>query len=198
MTESKSTKRTDIEIWNEVLSGSSKAWRELIERYQPLVYTVATRAGLSMADASDCFQQTWVLLFQNRYKLNDPSRLSAWLVTTARREAIRLGRRVDSHSDLDSVPEPVDPDRLPDEALERMRRQSQLETGLRQLDERCRKLLTAIFFAPEDRSYEEVANMVGIAPNSMGPIRGRCLERLKRILVANGFPAVRKGGAVSL
>lgn len=185
-------KKTDLEIWKEVLSGKSGAWEELVVRYQQLVYAVASRAGLNMGDVEDCFQQVWYLLYKNRKKISDPSRISAWLVTTAKREAIRLSKRTGSaNSDIDDIIV-ADTDPLPDEILEKIEEQVHLETGLKMLDERCRDLLYAMFFAPENKSYDEIAKDVGIAINSIGPIRRRCLERLKKILEEIGYLEVRK------
>ncbi len=186
-----SLKKTDSEIWNEVLSGKNAAWRDLVARYQTLVYAVSTRSGLSMGDAQDCFQQVWYLLYKNRKKISDPSRISAWLVTTAKREAIRL-RKSTARVDVD-IEEIIvaDPGLLADEVLEQIEEQFHLETGLKMLDERCREMLYAMFFAPENKSYDEIAQEVGIAVNSIGPIRRRCLERLKQILQEIGYLNVR-------
>ncbi len=182
---------SDSELWQAVLEGDSQAWGTLVRRYQSLVYAVATRIGLSQVDAADCFQQTWLMLFNNRKKLADPSRLSAWLITTAKREAIRLKFKlgadpgeIDDHDLVDQSP-------LPDEELIGLERQSQIETAIDQLDPRCRKLVEAFFFAEQEYSYEQIAESLGIAPNSLGPIRRRCLERLKRILEECGYLEVR-------
>jgi hypothetical protein len=56
----------DSTLWLRILNGDQTAWKTLVRQYQPLVYTIATRSGLSMADAADCFQQTFVSLFENR------------------------------------------------------------------------------------------------------------------------------------
>ncbi len=191
-------KRTDIEIWSEVLAGRSTAWNELIDKYQSLVYAVATRAGLSMADAADCFQQTFVLLYQHRQRISDPSRLSAWLVTTAKRESIRLGRQSSSVKEPEPGSEPADNSPLQDELLEQTERQALLEIALKQLDDRCQALLKALFFAPEELSYEQIAKSVGIAFNSLGPIRGRCLQRLRKLLEESGYVDVRNQGTSPL
>ncbi|MBK7141428.1 MAG: sigma-70 family RNA polymerase sigma factor [bacterium] len=185
-------KRSDRDIWADLMAGRSQAWNEIVDKYQPLVYAVATRAGLSMADAADCFQQTFVLLYQNRQKISDPSRISAWLVTTSKRESIRLSRQARAVRDSSVMAEQVDASPLADETLERLESQSRLEIGLGQLDDRCRALLRALFFSPEELSYEQVAKSVGIAFNSLGPIRGRCLNRLKKILEEQDLADVRK------
>ena len=190
--------KTDTEIWAEILGGSQKAWAELVMRYQPLVYVVCTRAGLSMADAADCFQQTWTLLYQNRHKVKNPARLSAWLVTTAKRESLRLRHRADRYDDASADKQHADTNPLPDEELELLERQAHLEIGLKQLDSRCRKVLEAFFFAPEDETYEQVAHSLGIVSNTLGPLRRRCLEKLKQILIKIGFLEERKDGPDTL
>lgn len=189
---------TDAELWEAIVSGDNDAWSELVKRYQALVYAVATRLGLSQADAADCFQQTWVLLYKHRRKLLDPSRISAWLVTTARREALRLRKRTAEIPPEYSSNEPADPAPLPSDDLLALERQAQIEIAIAQLDERCRKLVQMFFFSPEETGYEEIAASLGIALNSLGPIRRRCLQRLRSILEENGFLEVRKGGKGSL
>lgn len=182
---------TDTELWQEILGNKPGAWRQLVERYQSLVYAVCLRSGLSMADVADCFQQTWVLLYKSRKKIKDPSRLSAWLVTTAKREVFRVRRMRDKSLNLDSSAQLIMPPILPDEELEQLEQQARIELAMLQLDSRCRKILEALFFAPESESYESIARSLEIAPNSLGPLRHRCLEKLKKILAENGFDEER-------
>jgi RNA polymerase sigma factor (sigma-70 family) len=189
---------TDHELWQKTLAGDSVAWQLLVKRYQSLVYAVATRAGLSMADAADCFQQTWVALYENRHRIQDPTRLSAWLVTTAKHEALRLRRR--TLPDTGDGAEIDHPDRspLPDEELIKLELQAQLEIALAELDPRCRQVVELFFFAPEEQSYDQIAESLGMAINSLGPVRRRCLDRLKEILRKNGVLSVRGDDPASL
>ncbi len=189
---------TDLELWQDILAGDAGAWEALVRRYQALIYTVAIRAGLSMDDAADCFQQTWVVLYRNRRKLKDPSRLSAWLVTTAKRESLRLRKIAARSSETGDIIDQHDPDLLPDEAMLQLERQANLEIAIGELKPQCRRVVEAFFFASDDHTYEQIATSLGIAPNSLGPIRRRCLERLKEILVKNGYLEVRDGGKVTL
>jgi len=177
---------TDRDLWRKTLAGDSAAWQLLVKRYQSLVYAVATRAGLSMADAADCFQQTWIALYENRHRIQDPTRLSAWLVTTAKREAMRLRRRVLPDTGDEAGIDHPDRSPLPDEELIQIERQAHLEMALAELDPRCRQVIELFFFAPEEQSYHEIAESLGMTTNSLGPVRRRCLERLKEILRKNG------------
>lgn len=145
-----------------------------------------------MADISDCFQQTWVSLYNHRKNLKNPSRLSAWLVTTAKREAIRLKKIAARTTDGDFDSKVSDNQLLPDEELELLEHQAHLEIAIDQLDKRCQNLVELFFFAHEDLSYQEISTTLGIPMNSLGPIRRRCLERLRKILSKNGFEGIRK------
>jgi len=182
----------DSDIWLRVLAGDNAAWEDLVRRYQPLVYAVAVRAGLSMEDAADCFQQTWVSLYRSRRRIHDPSRLSAWLVTTAKREALRLRRRAEKGDAEAIIHDWASSDPLPDEDLERLEAQAKLEIALGDLDPRCHQVLWAFFFSPEEKSYEDIARDLGMAVNSLGAMRRHCLDKLKGILADYGFTRVRK------
>ncbi len=182
---------TDSELWQAILNNNPEAWRQLVERYQSLVYAVCLRSGLPIADVADCFQQTWVSLYKSRNSIKDPIRLSAWLVTTAKREVLKAKRLKDRGINIDSAVELIMPSVLPDEELEQLERQAQIELAMIRLDNRCRKVLEALFFAPESESYESIARSLGISANSLGPLRQRCLEKLKKILEENGFDEER-------
>lgn len=178
---------SDTSLWSAIMAGDPDAWSKLVKRYQALVYAVATRAGLSYADASDCFQQTWVHLHRNRKSITDPNRLSAWLTTTARREALRCKRRSTREVSLDSISDPADLQDLPDDALVRIERQAHIEIAIAVLDKRCRRLMDLFFFGDQKLSYEQIALEVGISSNALGPARRRCLDRLKKILTEYGY-----------
>lgn len=182
-----SSASTDHELWAAVQEDDGQAWEILVRRYEALIYTIATRAGLSMSDAADCFQQTWIQLYRHRTKITAPDRLAAWLATTTKREAIRMRRRDRRHVDFDQAPPIADDHPLPDEEVATLESRARLEAALRQLDDRCAKLLSALFLDPEEKSYEKIAEELGIAKNSMGPVRSRCLDKLARLVEENGW-----------
>lgn len=174
-------------LWHKVLAGDAAAWETTVRTYQSLVYTIALRSGLSRSDAADCFQHTWLMLWENRLKITNPDRLSAWIATTAKREALRIRRRESSSKRTQLSEQHIDGNPLPDEEVIRLEQQAHLESAIRELGPRCRKLVEFMFFAPEASSYEEIAEKLGVAFNSLGPLRRRCLNALKKILIRNGF-----------
>jgi DNA-directed RNA polymerase specialized sigma24 family protein len=50
------------------------------------------------------------------------------------------------------------------------------------MDRRCRELLLALYLEPEQPSYAQVVEKMGMPLGSIGPTRARCLKRLKQIL----------------
>ena len=66
-------------------------------------------------------------------------------------------------------------------------REQAVRQGLRQLDDRCRELLTALFFDPAEPGYDQIAARLRMAVGSVGPTRARCFRKLESILHRLGF-----------
>jgi RNA polymerase sigma factor (sigma-70 family) len=168
--------------------GNAGAWRQVLNRYERLVFSIPLRYGLSQDDAADIAQLTFAALVQNIDNLAEDSRLGAWLSTVARRGTWRLlGRRrreiPSEHLESTSVAESaVVLGKSDADSIERWELTDWLDMGLSQLNERCRALLTALYFRPELSSYAEVAEHLGMPLGSVGPTRARCLKRFKRVL----------------
>jgi RNA polymerase sigma factor (sigma-70 family) len=168
--------------------GDALAWETLVRRYQRLIYSIPRRAGLGEDLAAEVFQQVCVTLLAHIQRIEQPERIGAWLATTARRESWRQSRRSSASDPLpqdeDGAPalQLVDADPLPDEQIERLERQHAVRLALQTLDERCRTLLTALYFAPTPPSYTALAASLHLPEGSIGPTRARCLQKLRRAL----------------
>lgn len=171
--------------------GDATAWETLVARYQRLIYTIPRRFGLDEDLCADVFQRTFTLLWQHLDRIEQPRRVRAWLVTTARREAAQIARRQNNllplmSSDLTGEegeqPEIVDPAPLPDALFLQLEEQQIIRMMVATLDERCARLLTLLFYRPQPAPYTEVAATLGIPEGSIGPTRTRCLQKLRRLL----------------
>ena len=183
---------TDLQLWQWILVDDARAWDELVDRYTMLVYAFCRQAGLGEADTADVFQHTWLALYEHRFQIQDPGRLSSWLITTAKREAVRLRQRQARLQSDDCLASEADSRPMPDKDLELLELQAMLETALARIDQPCSKLLYAFFFADEDQSYEDIAADLALSPNTLGAKRRRCLNRLKEILIGLGYIEERK------
>jgi len=184
-------RRTDKELLIACRKGDESSWEALVDRYQRLIYTIPRRAGLNQDQASDVFQDVFVTLLEKIDDINEPDRLHAWLVTAARRKTWRLVAKERSLKGIDSEPEDegddelaaiVDNKPLPDEVLLQLEEQHRVRTAVAELDERCQKLLTMLYYQTEPPSYAEIAESFGTSEGSIGPTRARCLKKLLRLL----------------
>lgn len=175
--------------------GDQQAWRDLVNRYANLVWSVARSHRLDHADAADVCQTTWLRLAEHVSSLRDPSRLPGWLATTARRESLRViaGRRRETPGTLPDEPDP-DPAAGPETLVLIEDRDNRLWQAFGGLTERCQQLLRILSSAPE-LSYAEVGVVLGIPVGSIGPTRGRCLDTLRRRLTAADFTGSDFGGS---
>ena len=177
---------TDRSLIRGCCKGDVGAWERLLDRYEPLVFSVARRYGLSREDAADVTQLTFTILIQSIDSLPEDSNLGAWLATVARRHTWRLldrNRRegAGDRESLDVVNVPAARGGDPD-SVEHWELSEWLNQGLSLVGNPCRDLLTALYLEPEQPSYAEVAERLGMAVGSVGPTRIRCLKRLRQIM----------------
>ncbi|HEX8845417.1 MAG TPA: sigma-70 family RNA polymerase sigma factor [Pyrinomonadaceae bacterium] len=182
--------RSDGDLLLACRRGDESAWEALVRRYQRLIYTIPRRAGLNEDLAADVFQEVFSTLFQKLDEIEQPERLKAWIVTTARRKTWRLIQRENlsqrSENETEEGEEELNrlPDNapLPDEVLMRLEEQHNVRSAISELDERCGKLLTLLFYRDEPPPYSEIAAQMGTSEGSIGPTRARCLQKLLRLL----------------
>ena len=175
--------------------GDAAAWETLIARYQRLVFSIPRRAGLDADLSAEVFQQVFTVLLQRLDQIEHPMHISAWLATTARREARRVRWRERGSAFTPGNPEIateeiLDTALLPDEVLVRLEEQHKIRTAVAALEDRCRKLLTLLFYQPDPPPYTEIAVTIGVTAGSIGPTRARCLQKLRRLLDESGFFAM--------
>lgn len=163
-------------------AGDTDAWDQLLDRYQQLVFAVASREGLSSEDAADVTQTTFEALLGQLDRIRDDSQIPSWLMTVARRQAwrvrddrVRQAPVPDDSPVMTRAQVAVDP-------IADFNTMIWVYQGLAQLDAACRALLSALYFEPSSPSYAEVASRFGRPVGSIGPTRARCLERLRKTL----------------
>lgn len=177
--------------------GDGSAWAALVQRYQRLVYAIVRLVGDDEHAAADIFQTVFSPLLQHLPMLDDPSRLQAWIVTTAKREALlqrkRAQRTVSMHRSGDDTAggtagwsadwEPADEASGPERQLDDLQQLHAVRQAMDRLDARCRDLLALLFTDDDQRvPYEEVGRRLGLPVGSIGPTRARCLGKLRGLM----------------
>lgn len=166
-------------------------WVDAVERYTRLVLSVPRRYGLGTHDAEDILQSTWKTALSKRSEPPPEDEFVPWIVSIAfwtTRGFLRDRRRVpELLPDLDHMA-PGDATEL-FELVERAEREQAVRDAMESLPPRDRRLLRELFLAATPLSYAEAAALLGVAGGSVGALRGRALERLRRALVTRGIVA---------
>ncbi|MBV9822806.1 MAG: sigma-70 family RNA polymerase sigma factor [Actinobacteria bacterium] len=171
--------------------GDDAAWNDLVDRYAGLVWSVCRRYRLSDADAADASQTVWLRLTEHLDEIRNPAGLASWLCTTASRACLRIvdDRRrqtlpglgagdFDIAADLEST--------APDRNLLTGELRLALLAAIAELPERHRRLLALLMHEPP-LSYREISDRTGLPIGTIGPTRGRILERLRSSAFLTAF-----------
>jgi len=155
----------------------------LIPELTPLLWQVARAAGLGAEDAEDVVQSSWVSLLSHLDTIREPGAITAWLVTTTRREAWRVAaaRRKTRLADTEQLADIPDPRPSPEDTALLDAEQRALWGALRTLSPRCQELLRIVAFVPRP-DYDAVAVQLRMKRGSIGPNRRRCLDKLGQAL----------------
>jgi len=163
--------------------GDQDAWDELIERYSPLVWSICARYQLNRQDIDDVGQSVWLLLVEQIAKLREPAALPGWLATTTKRECLRILRAARRHEHAGLPPEDQMPSDLAATMIEEeviaAERDAALRAAFAELPRTCHELLSMLMSDPPP-AYVDVSARLGMAVGSIGPMRARCLDRLRR------------------
>lgn len=154
------------------------AWDALVDRFGQMVWSVARSFRLDEASASDVAQTVWLRLIENVEKINDPERLPGWLVTTCRREALKVIKRgerdipTEFEYDVEDDSPSLETMLIEDEASR------EVVAAFRELSDECQQLLRLLTVEPA-LSYDEISEAIDRPVGSLGPTRSRCIDRLK-------------------
>ena len=163
--------------------GDKQAWDALVERYSPLIWSICRRHRLRDADAEDVGQSVWLHLVDQLDKIRDPAALPGWLATTTRRECLRVLRAarepLAAGYRLDAQILPAEQTGTAEQELLVAERHAALREAFLALSPSDQRLIGLLLEDPPV-PYAQISSRLGIPVGSIGPHRGRCLDKLRR------------------
>ncbi|MDD9966939.1 MAG: sigma-70 family RNA polymerase sigma factor [Myxococcales bacterium] len=166
------------------LAGDEAAFRALFERYVPTLLRLGRRHLSGEAQAQELVQHTFMRLHGARRDFDKRSRVHPWLMTIAMnyvRDQWRARKRRPPEETLDNVRGPVATDDDPGK-LEQKERAATVRRALSQLPENYREVLELYWF--QDRSFAEIAEILGTTAGAARVRAHRASARLKDIIAA--------------
>lgn len=167
--------RDPAELLKAAADGDHMAWTCLVDMFGPRMWSVARACGLGEADTADAVQGAWLRLLEHLYTIRDPSRLGAWLATTARHEALLIGK----HGPVAVIEDMTVGEPDPASALLEADSAHRLWLAVSTLHEPCRTLLGLY---ATDVGPQQIAVRMGVPVGSVGPTRARCLNKLRTLI----------------
>jgi len=128
-----------------------------------------------------------VELLKELPRLREPRALAGWLIKVTAHKCFHWRRAGSRYVSSENLPTPVFEAPDLDELLDAVEREQALRDAVGSLAARCKKLVSMLFFNFPPTPYDVVAKKLGLARGSIGFIRRRCLDRLKKSLEERGF-----------
>jgi RNA polymerase sigma factor (sigma-70 family) len=192
--------RTVTDLVTRAGNGDKQAWDSFVERYAPLVWSICRRYRLSGADAAHVGQSIWPHLVGQLGNLRDPAALAGWLAATTQRECLRVlrtqrppiatsvtgtGNIAHHHTEI------------AEQEVLRAETHAALREAFTHLPPLCQQLLALLLHDPP-LPYAQISATLGIPASSIGPLRRRCLHKLRSdpvitALISSEAPPERGG-----
>ena len=179
----------DAQLVQGCLQGNEAAWSALVDKYKNLIFSIPIKYGFSTDDSAEIFQSVCVELLTELPKLRNPKALPKWIMQVTSHRCFHHKRRAQRTENRDMASEFIEqpaPERA-DAILKEAEEEQILRQALLSLPPRCRELIHMLFFEEPARPYDAIASQLGLATGSIGFIRQRCLERLRKRLTEAGF-----------
>jgi RNA polymerase sigma-70 factor (ECF subfamily) len=177
----------------ELQAGSEEAFGYLLGIYQNPVYSLILHIIEDPADAADVLQDVFIKVFRKVSQFQGDSSLRTWIYSIAVHEAsnhrrgwLRRVRRepLSLDDELIKVPVARSADDTPYEVLEKGERQMLVRRALGSLSPPYRTVV--VLREIEELSYEEIAQVLGVAEGTVKSRLQRGRELLRRKLAAYG------------
>jgi RNA polymerase sigma factor (sigma-70 family) len=157
---------SDAELVAKSRDGDQNAFRQLVERYQTLICSLAYCATGSTSQSEDLAQETFVIAWQELAKLREPSKLRPWLCTIVRfrigKQRRRVGREpVHAAEPMEAMEQAAAPEALPSDQAITNEEKAILWRSLERIPEMYREPL--VLFYREHQSIEAVAQNLDLS-----------------------------------
>lgn len=172
----------ELALIERLRAGEMDAFTELVEAYQPLVFSLTRRIVRDTEEARDVTQETFLKIYRNFDHFRGEASLKTWVCRIAVNQALNSQRwwKRRRRDEMRSLDEPLADDRKtiganlaskadsPEDAALAHERQMQLERALGELKSDFR--IAVAMRDIEGMSYEEIASILEI---SVGTVKSR-------------------------
>ncbi|MDD5209416.1 MAG: sigma-70 family RNA polymerase sigma factor [Elusimicrobiales bacterium] len=165
--------------------GEKEIFGELVLRHQDFIFNVVSKYVRIEEEARDLTQDVFLKAYENIEKFRGESKISSWLYRIAYNLSMNWSeRRAGRETQLDDelAETLAEPPNLAEEIFEREAQLARITGLLAELPEKYRTVISLYYF--EDKSYQEIAEALGLPINTVKIHLLRAKERLREKLGA--------------
>ncbi|MEQ8470301.1 MAG: RNA polymerase sigma factor [Marinoscillum sp.] len=178
--------REDTDLINDILGGDSRAFADLVDKYQRRVYNFVVYTLRNQEDADEVAQDTFVKAYKGLSTFRGDSKFSTWLLRIAYNTCMTRLRKVKPGM-VDLVASGIDLDGgnniLEQSDLEDMR--SVLARAMAQLNQGDQALVTLYYY--NEQSIKEICEITSESESKIKVDLHRCRKKLLKILNQMGI-----------
>lgn len=169
----------DIVLVNESLENKDN-FRKIIEKYEePLKRYIRRLLYLSLNDVDDIVQDAFINIYRNLNEYDSTYKFSSWIYRIAHNVAISFLRKNRKHIGLSLSSDEMEKIGGIDNQLCDCNKED-LNKALEKLDDKYKEVIILRYF--EDKSYQEISDILKISSGTVGSLINRGIDKLKKIL----------------
>ena len=168
-----------------IAEGEKEIFGELVLKHQDFIFNVVSKYVRIEEEARDLTQDVFLKAYENIEKFRGESKVSSWLYRIAYNLSMnwserRSGRETQLDDELAETL--AEPPSLAEEIFEREAQLARITAILAEMPEKYRAVISLYYF--EEKSYQEIAEALGLPMNTVKIHLLRAKERLREKLGA--------------
>lgn len=174
---------TDEEIVSLVILGEKEKFGELVEKYEEkLMRYVTFLLNRKTEDTEDIVAETFVKAYQNLTGFEDDKKFSSWIYRIAHNLVIDYFRKnkIIEKELLDEEWQKIGDEVLIEDEIIKNEEKEKLAKALKKLSLEERNLVRWFYF--EEKSYEEIGDILRISIGNVGVKLNRMKKKLKELM----------------
>jgi RNA polymerase sigma factor (sigma-70 family) len=160
---------TDLYLIEKALKGDSKAFGQLVQKYQAFVFTIVVRIVKVRAEAEEVAQDTFIKAYESLSSFRGDSKFSSWLYSIAYRKALDAIRKNKKNSNLELIEDITEAETSTIENalsfIEEKERKEVIQKCILELPEKESAIITFFYF--EELSIKEISKITALTEDNV-------------------------------
>ncbi|TAI48317.1 RNA polymerase sigma factor [Flagellimonas allohymeniacidonis] len=160
----------DQQLIQQTLNGDSRAFAQLVEKYQEYVFTIVIRMLKVREEAEEVAQDIFIKVYESLSSFKGESKFSTWLYRIAYRKALDQIRKNKNRVQAFELMEELTEDKHvlasnPSEVMEEQERNQRIKQCIHQLGHTEAALITFFYF--DELSIKEIASITELSEDNV-------------------------------